>query len=642
LLLVSSNLRDYRERLAGCSDFQEIGGITFEQMGNYNNYSLTGIKSIFIPSPLSVLHNSLMPAPDWKGRVNTIATLEIDENAKGKDAPPEEPPIDPFRFSFLILIFGPLMVLFYGFGAFRNVQWIRFLSRYLPPKHIFAGIAAARIVYVTLFLVLLSGLILLLFHINSLQLKAMEIQAFAVFFAAIWVLLLLFFLCGLIVSRIKRPSLAWIVLFICWLVLGLLLPSAIIMKMNRKAVTITDSNKIELEQLKIIRNFEKRSESENGKFDRGKIDKGRNLIESYWSNDFKTVERVENDLRSEVVLYMENKRDFYQWNPVTFYIATCREIGSKGNDNYIRYYDFLIALKRSFLRFFIDRCFYYNPQEMVNFIQANENLFYARSQIPANFGIGMLISFAYIFILLFISFFLFKKDLYRVKAITNLKRKRADINLLDGVANIFFVEGEDFTELLYAALSGQSETIKNAGFDGNLSFDEIDILNREKENNTQTPVVAYIPRPSDMPGDIDAAGLVTLVCGLTHASPETREQYLDAPAVKCTLNRPFKKLKKGQVFQVMLHLARLDSLNGNVYYLFNDVVEDLTLDYSGQLMNFMKELNETGNVVIFLNASASILEAPIPEDCWYYDGEAWVLQVKAFQRAQEIRGKNKN
>lgn len=82
-------------------------------------------------------------------------------------------------------------------------------------------------------------------------------------------------------------------------------------------------------------------------------------------------------------------------------------------------------------------------------------------------------------------------------------------------------------------------------------------------------------------------------------------------------------------------MALLAPLKESRYYLFNDVAEGLTLEYAGQLMDLMEKLNHSGGVVIFLTASASILEAPIEKGCWFGEGGAWTYRIKAFLHAQK-------
>lgn len=631
LLLLHSNIVDYRDTIARGRNFQAISNLKFEKMMNYNNYSLIGIKSLFIPSPLSVLYNSIGPAYDWKGRVDTIATLDIDKNAKGNAAFQEEAPFSPFRHPYIILIAGGLLTLLYGFGALRNIEYTRFLSSYLRPGHIFAGIIIARVVFITLCLAILSALVLILFHLEGIHLTPLDIEAFFSFTVAGWALLLFFFSLGLMIGWIRSTFHAWTIMLSGWFVLVLLLPAAVTAVVNKKAAKITESGKVELEQLKIIVDFEKRVENEIGKFNRKRSDEFRIKAESYWNNDYKLLEKIENSLKNEVALQMDSYHNFCKWTPITFYLSAGKYVGGKGPDNYLGYYDFLINLKRNFLRFFIDRCFYHNPLEMVNFIKADENLFYARSQMPSHFGTGLLITFLYIALFLAISFFQFNKSLYRLDKRAVAGRESTDIRLADHEVNTYFVLGEDFRDFLYALLSGQRSVIRKTCFTGSVWIDETDLMTHEQKKN-QPNTITYIPRPRDLPGDIDAPGLVALVCRLVKLPPEEKKLLLYSALVKSTENSPFKELDLPQIFQVMLLLA---PLNKSRYYLFNDVAAGLTLDYGGQLMDLMEKLNTSGSIAIFLTASASILEEPIEKCCWYGEGGAWTYRVKAFLHAQK-------
>lgn len=639
LLVVHFNIQNYSNTLSCSRNFQSIERMKFEKMMNYDNYSLIGIKSFFIPSPLSVLFNSIGATYDWKGRIDTIATLDIDKNAKGNAAFQEESPFSPFRYPYIILIFGGLLAMLYGFTAIRNIEFNRFLSTYWQPGQIFSGIITARTLIITFCMAILSGLILLLFYMEGIQLTAPDIKSLFYLAAVGWALLLFFFFIGIMVSHIRPIAPAWIMLLIIWASLACLLPAAVTVVVNHKAAKITDSSKVELEQLKITADFEKKAENENGEFDREKIDIGRKVIESYWNNYYKRVEKVESDLKDEVARDMEGYRDFSKWIPITFYLSVSKDIGGKGPDNYLGYYDFLITLKRNFLRFFIDRCYYNDPKEMVNFIKTNENIYYARSQIPSHFWVGLLITFLYISLFLTISFVLFKKSLFGLGKKAVAGRENADVQLWTHNVNTCFVDDEGLNDLLYSALSGHPEAARRAGFISNVWIDDTDILDETKKND-QPVNITYMPRPQDLPGDINARSLLNFVCKATQTPSEKRKWLYNFPEMKTAAKRPFKELEPSLRFQVMSQLAPL-SLKKNQYYLFHDVTDGLTMEYAGQLKVLMEKLNDSGAVVIFLTASASILEIQVGKGKWFGEGGAWTYRVEAFLRAQKIMKKGK-
>ncbi|MCX6580613.1 MAG: hypothetical protein NT166_10570 [Candidatus Aminicenantes bacterium] len=637
LLLVYSNTGDYRDTVSHGDNFRSVCRLKFEKMGNYNNYSLIGIKSLFVPAPLSVLYNSIGAAKDWKGRVDTIAALEIDKGAKGNKAFEEEAPFSPFRYAYIILIAGGLLSVLYGITTLRNIEYDRFLSGYLRPGQLFTGVVLSRVIFITLSLAGLSGIVLLLLSYKGIQLSSPELKAFTAHIIAGWALMMFFFFSGLLIGRIRSTSRAWTTALIYWSVLALLLPASYAAVVNNNAAKITDSDKVELDQLTIINDFENKSEHDLGKFNRNKIEEFKIKAEGYWNNDYKSVEKVEIDLREEVARHMKKYRDFSIWNPITFYLSVSKDVGGKGPDNYLGYNDFLIALKRNFLRFFIDRCFYFNPLEMVNFIKADENIYYAVSRVPGNFGWGLLITFMHILLFLFLSYWFFKKALYRMEKEAAAGRESAEIRLKDHEVNACVIEGEGFRDFLYALLSDRPDVIRKTGFMGSVWVDETEILGQANgQKGNQPPAAAYMPRPGELPGELKARNLATFVCRLAGASAAEKEAILNSPAIKDAGNRPFKRLKPRQVFQAMLLLAPLKKSR---YYLFHDMAQGLTTDYAAELMDLMERLQAGGSVVIFLTTSASILEAPIEKGCWFSGGEAWTYRVKAFQQAQKSKKK---
>jgi hypothetical protein len=243
----------------------------------------------------------------------------------------------------------------------------------------------------------------------------------------------------------------------------------------------------------------------------------------------------------------------------------------------------------------------------------------------------------HILLFLSLSYWFFKKNLYRMEKEAAAGRETAEIRLKDHEVNACFIEGEGFRDFLYALLSDRPDVIRKTGFMGSVWVDETEILDRSNgQKSNQPPAAAYMPRPRELPGELKARDLAAFICRLTGASPAEKKALLDSPAIKAAANRPFKRLKTRQVFQVMLLLAPLKKSR---YYLFHDMAQGLTTDYAAELMDLMERLQSGGSVVIFLTTSASILEAPIEKGCWFSGGESWTYRVKAFQQAQKSKKK---
>jgi len=133
---------------------------------------------------------------------------------------------------------------------------------------------------------------------------------------------------------------------------------------------------------------------------------------------------------------------------------------------------------------------------MVNFIKENENIFYARSQLPGNFGIGVLINMGYIIILLFASYFRFKKAMF-------LSSKNPDaykeINLelaKDGEFSITTDEPEPANQVVNFFF-GEFKYFK-----GDITVEKKSIVTKTKKD------FLYLPHPNEIPEDIKTMDLL--------------------------------------------------------------------------------------------------------------------------------------
>ncbi|MCP5102901.1 MAG: hypothetical protein GY950_05970 [bacterium] len=629
LFLVHTGIGSYKKTVAANRDFQALAALKFQQMMNYTNYSLLGVEVLFVPTPLAGLFQSIGPASEWRGRVNTIATLDISINGKGSAVFKKGEPDFPLHYALIILLPGTLLVLFYGFGALRRSEYLKFLSAFAPPFRVYTAIVFARITYITVCLAALSACVPLLYAVEGIPISGPGITAFLVHVAAAWLLLVFFFSVGVLIGRITAFPIALAVLLTGWFALAFILPGAVTSITKKNVENITSSSKVELEQLKIIVDFENNAKKNHGKFNRQSIETGKKIMEGYWNDGLKKVEAIENALKAEIAGHISDYEAFSIFIPVTFYRLVCNEAGGGGFGGYLDFYGYLQVLKRNFVRFYIDRCFESTPPVMENFIKGDENLFPARHHVPRIFKAGVAVTLGYIFIILWVSFLFFKKSLYRLDPEAAASRESSDIELNDHAVNVCLVEDDSFRDFLYVLFSGGVDIIHRAGYNGKVWLDEVNLLeNKERQDFT------YIPHARAFPGDIRVRELVTLVCELTGAGRAAGKNLLDSPPLKSTARRSFGKLKPAEAFQVLLALLPLKKSR---YFILDHIAAGLPAEYAGQLKDQMDELNarDGGGVVVYLTAPGLVPAGSVGKGKWFDDGEEWSFQVDAHRRKQK-------
>jgi hypothetical protein len=154
--------------------------------------------------------------------------------------------------------------------------------------------------------------------------------------------------------------------------------------------------------------------------------------------------------------------------PTTFYNSTCYELSGRGYGNYLNFFQYLRQQRRAFLLFWIDRVYYHDPEVMKNYVTGDENIFRSRGMTPPNFWTGCLIIIAWIILLSWISYVLFKRSLVCIKASEIKKMGKMDLKLEPVKVNVKLAKGIAFIHALYSLFTGNIKHLIKKGFKGNV------------------------------------------------------------------------------------------------------------------------------------------------------------------------------
>ncbi|MFW9878544.1 MAG: hypothetical protein ACFFG0_36140, partial [Candidatus Thorarchaeota archaeon] len=473
IFVANEAFNGYKKTLSNIKNFKELDDAEFKNLQNYNHYSYYGVKSFFVPSPLGILLKTSGTNAELSGRVDSVVSLNIFINAKGS-ALLEGDSTSPFRLSFIILVLGTFSVLFLGYESMRDKDFIKTLASLLSYKKIFLYIVLLRIILLTLILLGFFAILLILIKLNGITLSNELLVGLSGYFASTWIMIIGFFYIGVLIGNIRNKVTSLTVLLSVWFILVFFLPGCLDSYISKKSENITSSYKIEFEQLKIVNDFEKRSVKKCGKLNLKNIEIERKIVEEYFKRYYKKIESLEKKIENDISNIARIKRKWAILFPVTLFKITGDSASSMDLENLLKFYSFLQELKRRFLRFWLDRVFYNDPEELVSFIKGNENLYYAKSQLPENFGTGVVINLGYIIILIFISYFRFNKALFPTQK---------DANAFDNI-NLKFVSGKHMAYKVYKKnfitqlLNVFFGKIKN--FSGKITIDETNIVKTEK------------------------------------------------------------------------------------------------------------------------------------------------------------------
>jgi hypothetical protein len=373
--------------------------------------------------------------------------------------------------------------------------------------------------------------------------------------------------------------------------------------MDKKAQQLYPSYKMEFEKLKIITDFEKNSYKKEGEFDRKDIDKEKTLIENYFENEYKKISTFEDNLKNEVEQLIRKMFSVFELTPTTFYYLTSVEGSSRGYENFIGFFNYLLDMHPNVVRFYIDQCFKDEPPKMVPFITGDENLFKAASRVPQGFTRGLLVNVGYCLLLLLISLISFRKmfDPYPHK-------KQAVKNAIARIPGMPVKPGEFKTFLL-----------GNRGFPGQLFQYYL------KESGS-----VFVCHCRHIPGDLKPLDFTRFFCRILRLPEKEKQTLLEHVKINTDKRKPFRKLKDKQKGDILL--AILYRLKGKIY-IVDDASAGMPVEFIIKLNDWMDGLAKSGAAVTHLTGEPMVSDARFQSGKDAEEIESWsdsVNRVKSI------------
>jgi hypothetical protein len=412
---------------------------------------------------------------------------------------------------------------------------------------------------------------------------------------------------------------------VVWIMFVFLIPGFIQNMIARSAVDSTQDYRAEIEKFDVVADFEKRAVKKAGKFNVENMSVERELLESYWNTDYKKIEALEEGLKGEISANIRRHRNLSLFIPTLFYQLSAQEVSSRGYGDFLAFYTYLQELKAKFVRFYIDRYYYHDPREIINFIQGKESLYFSESRIPKGFWIGLGINLVYLLMLFMGSFYLFKKKLYALRPAKECEgSKISDIKLKKGEYRVWVTQDEDFKDRLYTVLSGNDREYMRKGYKR-----RIIIGDREITSIGVGEEFLYLCHPDHIPVDVEVGDFVEFIGGLLGASQEEIVALLKVEEMKDVRGKPFVKLdgyKRGAI------LLSLLSLSQRQIYLFNDVCQGMPIEITVLLKKKLDHLKDKGGLAISLTNDAIIIPPGSHKGMVYFESDRWTLMVEDYIR----------
>ncbi len=599
LFLVQTHIDRYKNLIENNREFKEIESLKVNQFLNYTQYGLYGFRVFFNPSPLSIFFNYSGAFSGVTSLIDAGEKMNFYNPVKGK-ALFEQNSVGFMDFAGIIMLLGSMFALYTGYESLRHKEYLGFTATLSDYKKVFFAIAMSRTFFTMVFFLLLTAGTVSLAKINSVEIAKKDWGYLLVYLAVATMMLFFFFAAGMIGCSFKYKVNGIVTIISLWFALVFFIPWVTQAFILRSSESIRPDCRMELEKLKLLMSFEKKAFREVGVFKSGKeAPKAvKELVESYWQNEFKTIQVVEEKLKVELKKAIRRFEILSLFFPTTFYLSTNNAISSKGYENFIDFYSYMQALKQKFLRFYLDRKFYTSQTGVESFVKGDENIYFSPSRLPVDFGLGMAMMLVYMAGGFAVAYSRFKRTLFVrpgkwVKE--EINHDDLDVELKKGQTYVLLTTGSDLNNRLYNFFSGQ-----HGEFKGIVRLDDVNLADGSDFNFT------YLCRPGEVPNDMKVGDFLSFVKRLLNVSNKTMADLYIQLGVEHIEDKPFSELPLEEKGKILLAAARLKTSS---IYMFQDFLKGMPEDFIPPFMGELQDLKAQGAGAAILYLTDEVLLA---------------------------------
>jgi ABC-type Na+ transport system ATPase subunit NatA/vacuolar-type H+-ATPase subunit H len=603
MYLVHTAVQQYKDILNSKEEFQEIERLKVQRFINYNQYGGYGFRLLFIPSPLSSFFNDSALFSDLTCHIDVGEKLNIYNSFKGEKIFSQRSGklID---LSGVILLLGSLLALFYGYEFLRHREYLKFLSSFYGRGRSFGCFISSDIILLSLYFILIaaSAAILLSIEVGN----STEIKYHYIFdFVFVMLLVLIFFFSIGTIIGITKSKFARFFIILVWVGSVYFIPAALNNIVEVESGEITSNYKYELEKLNALMEFEKRAVKhyneviEKAKTNKEKIniDKSiKKIVNSYLTKEFKEIQNYDSQTERKMIPLVRHFQTLSIFFPSTFYFSVNNEISSRGYKNVIQFYQYAREIKKEFVDFYTDkradelitRLKKQTPKKVKSFInETDKNIFKSKSQLPDNFGKGILVTIFWIVCSFSLSYSLYKKSLFSLQKEKVPGLSDLQIELNKGESNVVLSSGQTMRNYLYNVLSG-----KNKEFSGKVVVGGVNIV----EEKMKTDFV-YFCHPEEVPLSIKAGDFISFIGNSLNLSKKQLKDLSNKLNLKKIGEKNFNELKekeKGDIFfeAVLLKKSKI--------YIIDNFTKGMPTDFIKEFIGRLEKLVEEGASILYL------------------------------------------
>jgi hypothetical protein len=604
LYLCGQGIKQYNHHLQQAAQFQKAEKKIFDRLDYYAQYSIQGVRFLVIPSPLYIFFADSGAYKDLTARINPVVSIDIYSNRKGKDTGDDYQRLS-LDFASFIYLFGSILSLLSGYLRMNNRRYLMFLSNFTRPAKMFLAMIFYRFLFIVLTLIFIFAAVLVLVYAAGIGLSARDYYVLAAFAGAAILMMLSYFMAGIMTGLFLEKWNGASALLITWIVFSFIIPGAVQSIIHKKDNNTTGNYKIESKKIDMVTGFEKESSKKEGDFDRKRLEVFKNLAEYYWKEIYPEIEAVERNYHDDIETGNRKKMTAMQYTPATFYHLTAREASSMGLMNASAFHAHLIVKQKEFARFYIDRCFYHDPKEMVSFIKGDENLFKAEGNLPPGYPAGIIIQSCLCFILLLASLARFKKQVPPHKDKNLTGKTRQDLAPKQGKLKVLLLKKTNFSRKAYHYLG--------ASRPGSWFF-------------------VYLCHPDHLPGFIKVKTFIKfmlLLMGVPKDMQRTILEKVNPDQFKGKLMKHLSPLEKGKILLTLLKGLE----NRRPLFLLNDIAEGYPFEFTIMIKDWIKEMKQAGAFVLFLTTLPVPKDERFQSDSDYEELPDWEKSIDLIKKA---------
>ncbi|MCX6578601.1 MAG: hypothetical protein NT166_00275 [Candidatus Aminicenantes bacterium] len=618
--LLQHHVSEYKKTQDQKAVFQDVEKNKVEQFINFRQYGFFGFRLLFLADPLSTLFMNSTVLQDMTAYIDSGERLNIYQSLKSRK------PFDVTKFLFadcsgIYLCFVGLLAIFYGYMAFLNTEYLKFLASLTGKKKLFSSIYLSRASILVQFSLIYLASAVLLITINGVAIGID--QYLAVLFIKMCGVSLAFFALGAVFGLCESIFVGLAGAIASWFIPLFIIPFIVSVIVSANSGTIKPENQLEIEKLKLMMGFEKNAKEKGVTLELNQVsgDSQRKYIQSYYKNEFQKIQALEEMVKAQMQECTKLHYLLSAFFPTTGYLALTQEISSKGYENLYAFYQEVIQIKEAFFKEYIKQVYFSSqPAKVEPFLKGDENIFIGKPALPGYLLLDFFFNLLWIVGLAMLAYGRFKKSLFGLPEMEAVPvPSTCHIRIKTEVLNSWYADEDYLNNYLYNLLSGAALQ------DNKKAYPFTVTLNGQPWDTAGDPQnFLYLCPPKKIPGYIKVGNLLDLEMDLADVPKEKKETILVRFSLKPILKKRFGRLNRDEMGQVMLALLEMKPYD---FYLINNIARKMYWEFSRALVEKMHTLSEAGAAVLFLTDEYISMDRSIRTRVYFHESYTWIQNV---------------